>query len=383
VGVKGNNRPSHHVSTRHLHLLLFATSLHRSRATQSLPIMRDSIDCLWVIHLLNKGSFYSISFVRNTDLSFDLGDLRSRISQFCFSRDYYTETISMAIIIEDVPLVPISRPKTRLLKGLVRHASAPACPRLTLDHIESNKGYEQTGKHNAPSSPKPSNMSPRWKPNLLSELSLAQSVVVSHLRLCRDKWRSTAQIQGKQLLANELELKRQEYTINALEGQNAVLQARHEEVVSTNNSLFSRLQNALSMHEKLFSQLKDSDRATARLKKSDRAKGKVWQRNLRLKTMLHHRHAAQTASGTSQQDTGTETGLLEALTLASERIEELEGKGIALVDILEQRNNSCGSEQDENVCGGRLLEAEIAFRNVLEDETCREQKEHWGEMLKE
>jgi hypothetical protein len=160
------------------------------------------------------------------------------------------------------------------------------------------------------------------------------------------------------------------------------LQTRHEEVVSANTSLFARLQDALSTHDKLFSQLKDSDRALARLEKSDRAKGKVWQRNLRLKTTLH-RYAAQTASGPSQQHTSTETGLLEALVLASERIEELESKGNALANVLEQRNDSCESDEDEDDRAERLLEAEVAFRNVLEDETCREQKEHWDELLKE
>jgi hypothetical protein len=93
----------------------------------------------------------------------------------------------MAVVIEDAPLVPILRPKTRLLKSLVRHASAPARPRLTLDHTKSSKGDQQTSKQSSPSSEQSSIISPRSKPNLLSELPLAQSVVVSRLRLCRDK----------------------------------------------------------------------------------------------------------------------------------------------------------------------------------------------------
>jgi hypothetical protein len=143
-----------------------------------------------------------------------------------------------------------------------------------------------------------------------------------------------------------------------------------------------RLQDAVTSNDKLVGQLKDADRYVARLKKSDRAKGKVWQRNLRLKTTLN-RYASQMAFSSLQQDSNTEAGLLEALALANERIEELESKGSALLDVLEQRNDSYGSDEDENDNSTRLLEAEVALRGVLENETFREQKGQWDDLLKE
>jgi hypothetical protein len=72
--------------------------------------------------------------------------------------------------------------------------------------------------------------------------------------------------------------------------------------------------------------------------------------------------------------------------MAEERIEELESRGETLLEALEKQNYSCGSDQDEaedDALGVGLLEAEVAFRGVLEDETFREQKEHRAYLLQE
>jgi hypothetical protein len=205
----------------------------------------------------------------------------------------------------------------------------------------------------------------------LSELSLAQSVV-SRLRLDRDEWRSTTQVQERQLLAHGQELEHQDFSIKALEDRNVALQAGHGNVVSANNKLFTRLQDATASNDALVGQLKDADRRIARLTKSDRAKGKVWQRNLGLKTMLD-RQTLQTASSTSQQDASTEAALSEALALAIGRIEELEDKGNALLDVIDRRNNNGGNDEDAHNSTAKLLEVEIAFRGVLEDEAFNQQ----------
>ena len=140
----------------------------------------------------------------------------------------------------------------------------------------------------------------------------------------------------------------------------------------------------VTKHEKLVDQLNDSDRTIARLKRSDRAKGKVWQRNLRLKATLQ-RYTLQATSGPLQPDADTQASLMEALALVNERIEELESKGSALLDALEKRNDSSGSDEDEmeDNGGAKLTEAEVAFRGVIEDETFKEQKEYWAELLNE
>jgi hypothetical protein len=246
-------------------------------------------------------------------------------------------------------------PRPRLLKGLVRHASAPAYPPTHLGAGERERRR---------SSSKQSLQSRR--PNPLTELSLAQAVI-SRLRLERDSWRATAQAQEVQLVSTERDIERQERSITVLQGQNAALRAGHEEDVSNNNRLSARLEHLTAKHDKLASQLQDSMRAAARLKKSDRAKGKVVQRNLRLKATLQR----YTLHASVEQDEGTEAALMEALAAASERVQELERKGQAVLDA---RNN---------VDSAKLSEAEVALREVLEDEMAEEMKERWGELLGE
>jgi len=290
----------------------------------------------------------------------------------------------MAVHIDDTPSFGSPNPKARLSRGLVRHVSAPTRPNLKLDRVSSSEGRNNIIKHPSMLSPRASVTSPRSKPNLLSELSLTQSVV-SQLRLERDEWRTTAQIQQRQLLSNERDLQSQERSIAMLEDQNAALRAGHEEDVTASNKLFARLQDVIIKHDKLVDQLNDSVRAAARLKKSDRAKGKVWQRNLRLKATLQ-RYTSQMTSGSAKQDANTEASLLEALALANERIEELESKGEVLLEALDKHNDSSDSRKggDEEDCGtAQLLEAEVAFRGVLEDETFKEQKGFWQDLLRE
>jgi hypothetical protein len=69
--------------------------------------------------------------------------------------------------------------------------------------------------------------------------------------------------------------------------------------------------------------------------------------------------------------------------LAAERIEELESTGSRLLEALEERNDSCGSEDEDEHGEARLLEAEVVFMGVIEDETFQEQKDLWKDLLGE
>jgi hypothetical protein len=100
-----------------------------------------------------------------------------------------------------------------------------------------------------------------------------------------------------------------------------------------------------------------------------------------------HQCASRATSSSAQGDTGVETALKEALAMAQERIEELESKSEALLEALDKHNDSCGSGEDEEMTEGdesaNLIEAELAFRGVLEDKTFKEQKDNWEDLLNE
>jgi hypothetical protein len=210
-----------------------------------------------------------------------------------------------------------------------------------------------------------------------------QSLAV-RLRRDRDNWRSLALRQEQDLKAAHKDLENQVRSISDIEEENAKLRFRHEEDTRAGKQLYSRFQVLVSKHDKLVIQFNDAVRAVARIKKSDRTKDKVQQRNLRLKATLQ-RYTSQGTSATTQAAADTEATLREALALASERIEELEMRGEAMLDALERRNDSCGSDDDEEMRGrdveARLLEAEVAFRGVLGDESFKEQKKIWPELL--
>lgn len=271
----------------------------------------------------------------------------------------------MNVRIERTP-IDGSTHKTRLLKGgLVRHASAPARPQMKLDRVASRRN---SSKHASTISPHPSNSNARTSSCLpLNELAIAHSVV-SRLRLERDEWRATAQIQERQLLANERDFKRQERNIALLEHQNDALRVDRREDVSANQRISARLQDTITKHDKLLDELNDSLRVNARLKRSDRAKGKVVQRNLRLKATLQ-RYTSQAAT---EPDVDTEAALMESLALANERIGELESKGSNLLQVLDKRDDAV-----------KLGEAGGALREAITDEDFKVQKEHWANLLEE
>ncbi|KAH7069457.1 hypothetical protein FB567DRAFT_456588 [Paraphoma chrysanthemicola] len=251
----------------------------------------------------------------------------------------------MAIQLDSEAPTYFPRPKARLLTGLVRHVSAPARPQRTLDRFNST----------------------------------------ARLRLARDEWRHTAQKHEELLLSQGHELQRQERAIAILGDQNANLRATHEEDESKSKALLNCLQNAKEKYDQLVDEFNDAQRSIAMLKKSDRAKGKVWQRNFCLKAAYNHL-TSRSKSDSKSKEKDVQAALQEALAMAHERIEELETTGGVLLEALEKQNDSCGSDENEyedHDMGAGVIEAEVAFRGVLEDETFHEQKEQWEYLLQE
>ncbi|KAL1793162.1 hypothetical protein ACET3X_008144 [Alternaria dauci] len=276
-----------------------------------------------------------------------------------------------------------ANPKSRLLGSLTRHVSAPVSP-LTLEFCRPREGSIDANHQHALPSPKSPHMATRSKHGLLSELSWAQSLA-ARLRRDRDNWRSLALKQEQDLRTAHRDLEDQTRSISELEEENAKLRFRHEEDTTAGRQLYSRFHVLISKHDKLVDQFNDAIRTVARLKRSDRTKDNVQQRNLRLKATLQ-RYTSQGISAATQAAADTEFALREALALANERIEELETTGEALLDALERRNNSCGSDDDgeemrEGDVEAGLLGEEVAFRGVLEDESFKEQKALWQDLL--
>jgi uncharacterized protein YdcH (DUF465 family) len=179
-----------------------------------------------------------------------------------------------------------------------------------------------------------------------------------------------------QLTTLEYGSKIQSRIIANLTSQNLHLKDRLTDALATGKSLLERFKDMTAKHDSVVEQYNELNRTTMRLKKSDRAKGKVQQRNLSLKAIM----GAHICSGKGRED-----ALLEALALANERIEELEGAGETLLDALEKHDgDDCSSDgenedKDEEEMG--VFEAQARFRSVLEDEAFHEQKELYEGLL--
>jgi hypothetical protein len=55
----------------------------------------------------------------------------------------------------------------------------------------------------------------------------------------------------------------------------------------------------------------------------------------------------------------------------------------ALVESLEGRDDGDRSDKEDENSGAKLVKAEVEHRGVLDDETAKEQKEHWKGLLEE
>ncbi|CAE7177371.1 hypothetical protein CFE70_005671 [Pyrenophora teres f. teres 0-1] len=282
-------------------------------------------------------------------------------------------TEGMAVV--PTPPPPASKSDARLrLKSLARTISAPlSLSRLESAHldIEANNNNRETS-----STPKPHQLSKHYTSILHSPQSL-----ISRLRLDRDRWRHLAQKQATSISNLGQSLQNQQIATATLSAENAQLQARTEIHLAAIATLTSALEIIAVKNDTLLSRIDDATRSLLRLKKSDRAKGKVQQRNLRLKALLG-RYSEKGVAAKAKSDADTESALREALAAACERIEELEGRGSALLDALERERDDESEDEEMN---GRVSvgEAEVAFRAMLEDEESREMREEWEGLLGE
>ncbi|OAL06862.1 hypothetical protein IQ06DRAFT_4558 [Phaeosphaeriaceae sp. SRC1lsM3a] len=180
----------------------------------------------------------------------------------------------MAVLAEHIAQESTSTRKTHQPLGVVRHLSAPARFRLALGQSAVGDVQDRKSERSIPGSPRQPGNAAMSSTRLLRQLSVAQ-VIVCRLRLDNRDWRANAERHETQLIANEEALQMLQHLNALLEEECAVLRAEHQASVAINNKMLHRLQMAVISQEKLVSQLKDLEREIARLKKSDRAKGKV------------------------------------------------------------------------------------------------------------
>lgn len=289
----------------------------------------------------------------------------------------------MAVAIVATAIAPESSPRPRRLRPLTRHTSMPMSSISSLDALHlSDSGHKNKAYLRSPSHLSAISRSKHW----VQSESNQTSSLITQLRRDRDSWRSLARNQERSLIAAQHDLTEQAQAMSAIEANNNRLRHAHAEGVTATRYLYSRLQSLIADNNKLLDQLDDTMRTVAKLNKSDRAKGKVLQRNLRLKAALQHL-SLHSASSSSQSDTSVDSNLREALAIATQRIEELESKGVALTEALEKQDDSHGDE-DEEYNGGKseiakanLMEAEVIFRGVLDDETFQDHKLNWACLL--
>ncbi|KAF2113069.1 hypothetical protein BDV96DRAFT_478935, partial [Lophiotrema nucula] len=205
-----------------------------------------------------------------------------------------------------------------------------------------------------------------------SQLTSAKCLI-SRLRSDRDRWRTQAQQKERDLTTAERKLRQKNVTIASLNDTNRDFASHLEDATKTGEWLTSKYQTLERKVDIITKKWGDADRTIMRLKKSDRAKGKVTQRNLNLKAILSSK-------------IGTEETLIEALNAACERIQELEDAGEELLDALnrasdESDRSDVEDSSDSGICVASTLEAEVKLRGIVEDDVFRTQKENWSEFL--
>ena len=268
-------------------------------------------------------------------------------------------------IIKTAAAASMSNPQEhQRLHPLSRTVSAP----VSRPQLSGANGKLDTINELAMSSPT------THKPFKHSTLYSHLHLLISRLRLDRNTWRDTALDQASELQA-------QPNAICSLMTENAQLRSHRKEDVETITSLSSMLENVVTRYDKLVVDLADARRHLLRVKKSDRAKGKVQQKNLTLKALLN-RFGEKGVVARSKADADTEAALREALAAACERVEELEARGEALLDALEERDDASDDEDDMGGDAG-VLGAEIAFRGILEDGEFKEARKEWADLLEE
>lgn len=204
-------------------------------------------------------------------------------------------------------------------------------------------------------------------------------ILTSRLRLDRDRWRSIALQRAAQLETMEQQKQDQERTSSVLRNEISTLVTASRAVANYNPDV----QMVSNTDANLTQQVDDLTIRCKKLTKSDRAKGRSLNRNLQVIVALRSLVARNRSPEEDSND--NKPALLEALAMALARIEELELHGAKVLGALESLDDTSdeGELDDEASKSITLMEAEVAFRNVLEDDTFCENKENWACLLDE
>ncbi|KAH8726229.1 hypothetical protein GQ44DRAFT_614039 [Phaeosphaeriaceae sp. PMI808] len=221
----------------------------------------------------------------------------------------------------------------------------------------------------------------RGQPANQGESNPPQSAV-SRLHLERDEWRSLAHSQQQQLISSNSKSADQAIEIARLEDKIVILRIERGQAISNNKILAEDLQATISDSHKLVDRISDLDRTIAQLRRSGRTKVSMAKRNLTLKAALLL-VKSQATSAPEQSETNTNFSLMEALVLATQRVHELETKGEALLEALDDYRNRYDGEMDGDDADSRLYVAETIFQMEVDDDMAKEQKEHWRKLLDE
>lgn len=291
----------------------------------------------------------------------------------------------MVVTSEDMSVHAKMSSKSHLRRSLVRHTSMPASPVCSPPSSEYGQNRFDRQAHQTRQRGTTPWLPSKTQLGLVNELPLARSLS-SSLRRDRDRWRSIARKQELDLIAAQLGLDDQVRLVNHLKCENARLHDQPSEHITTATHRDLRMESHQKKYNELVTEHNDVLRTMTCLKRSDRAKGKVQQRNLVLKATLHRLTTQPSVSDKIKAD--EEAGVREALAEAVERIEELESTGEILLEALEQSgDNDNENDADDNmspeIAKPRLLEVKLTFRNVLDDDTFKEQKENWAGLLDE
>jgi hypothetical protein len=222
------------------------------------------------------------------------------------------------------------------------------------------------------------------------------AIYVTRLYADRKHWRDIALNRKFELAIASQRIKDHDATIANLTSSNACLKSRLKYTGTLAMTSPEKLFPLENQRHSLEVEVQEKDRMIKRLRNSEKAKGNVQQRNLTLKAaFLSMRFKA------SPQETEANDTLLEALAAATERIAELENAGKGLLNALDRGGDSDAEEgqdgensDDEELsttaeAGSELsddeglstTEAEIRFRNVLEDDNFAESKKLWEDLL--
>ncbi|KAL6708747.1 hypothetical protein ACN47E_002443 [Coniothyrium glycines] len=228
-------------------------------------------------------------------------------------------------------------------------------------------------------------------PSVLSSHSflrspLDASSLTSRLRQDRDSWRTLAREREQDLHASQTEVLKQNDLITTLKNENASLDRHHPKGSQTINISDLHIQQLKTKHDELSNRLQHALRTIARLKKSDRTKDKIQQRNLRLKAALR-RVCTRHMSSTPQPDHSIEAALREALALTDARLCDLESSGRALLATLDVRTAAHATNTLHNDDAAprmpSISNARAAYKQTLLDDAFAQQRENWVEWLED